>query len=117
MNPGQERRIPVLRSIQLGASLLVSGIGELGSCFGPLRLWTACLSRYSICPFTLRNSSLAQDSSSAQSSGSIRNRKGFRSAMNQVYSVPAFTTGCTSDSPHNTTIRLLTMAARRSSSR
>src|SRR5438874_7272245 len=34
----------------------------------------------------------------------------------QLYSVPVFTTGCTSDSPHSTTMRLLTIEALRSSS-
>src|SRR5258708_10327716 len=50
-------------------------------CAPPLRFATACLSRYSIWPFTLRNSSCAQASRSAQSAGSIRNRNDFRSAI------------------------------------
>jgi hypothetical protein len=52
----------------------------------PFLLITACFNKYSICPFTLRNSSWAQASSSAQSSGSIRNKNGLRAAMHQISS-------------------------------
>src|SRR5215475_9756372 len=51
----------------------------------PLLFITPCFNKYSICPFTLRNSSRAQASRSAQSSGSIRNKNGFRAAMHQVF--------------------------------
>ena len=47
----------------------------------PLRLSTACLRRYSICPLTLRSSSCAQASSSAQSAGFIRKRNALREAI------------------------------------
>src|SRR5207245_5145990 len=53
------------------------GFWEVSRC-APLRFETACRKIYSICPFTLRNSSFAQASSSSQRSGGIRNKKGFR---------------------------------------
>src|SRR5439155_19205093 len=37
-----------------------------------------------------------------------------RQTTSQLYNVPVFTTGCTSDSPQSTTSRLLTIAAFRS---
>ena len=61
---------------------LVSGGPDLADL--PLRFSVACLRTYSICPLTLRSSSCAQASSSAQSAGSIRNRNAFRDAIEPV---------------------------------
>ena len=46
-----------------------------------MRRAIACLRMYSIWPLTLRNSSCAQASMSAQSAGSIRKRKDLRGSM------------------------------------
>ena len=46
-----------------------------------------------------------------------KKRFAFRHYTRQLYRVPVLSTGWTSDSPQRTTIKLLTIAARRSSSR
>src|SRR5207249_8556738 len=46
---------------------------------------TACASRNSTCPFTLRSSSAAHCSRLSHSSGLIRSRKAFRSATRRLF--------------------------------
>src|SRR5260221_162917 len=113
MRPGEDERI----TQEVSADIL-----QLLRAFFAGRAWmprfaSASRSRYSIWPLTERSSACARRSTSAQRSGSMRSRYALRSAtIDQVYSVPVLTIGCVSRSEHSTTMRVDTIAARRSSS-
>jgi len=79
---------------------------------------SASRSKYSICPFTLRNSSPAHLSSARCTSASKRRGKAFFSlAMaGYPYIVPVLMTGVAARSDTIVTMRLLIIAARRSPS-
>ena len=102
-----------LRHYPFGFSLL------MGFAFFRPAFFNAVSIRNSIWPFTLRNSSTDHFSRALYTSSSILNTNVFLSAtplIDYEYNEPVFNTGWAPLSPQSTTIRLLTIAALRSSS-